>query len=633
MLVQVLVALVMKLDDELIPDCVINSWVADLERLSPLQIRLLAATRPSITHGFRPETIDLKVARRRLRAVLEKSSELPADLRAQLRVSGLSTSLLSVFSEEALARLASPLGDFFGTEAIVAALLLDDRRSVRDLARGLLGKRNASTPGVIRTEAASLLITELSPFLAQMGALLVHHQTYVANLDDAVGQTSTDPRTTIGLASPLAARGPRPKREADLVIALRSLRQEANRLARENNSLTSQLKAANARGLTNEITLSATRDQLRGAQGELGELKSQFATRVEEALSDCMDLRLVPWLKPAEALARTAHALRISDQHDVAGTSPSESLVEHEAVQLAQRILARQAEADRKFGIISALHAERDRCNVLRDRLLEAQIESIRPLAELTVGIQALELRIGQIEAALKADSEAQLGISSSLMKLNESIARADSLEKLSTLRQHLIASEPLGILNEEELEHAFRMLDQASSKVYTSVGVQRSWALGRDDINGLPYYAIRVNLGTGKPCALIVDGHNVLWKVPSLFRSHYENDQPGTHARRVLENALLALATRYTRLSIHLWFDSNIIEDRTLAPNLRVHFSGGQGTGRADRQIIAYLTHLNASGQDETRAVVTADNEIANSARISNALVMTPQELGMWLS
>ena len=73
-------------------------------------------------------------------------------------------------------------------------------------------------------------------------------------------------------------------------------------------------------------------------------------------------------------------------------------------------------------------------------------------------------------------------------------------------------------------------------------------------------------------------------------------------------------------------------MQDLVLAPNLRVHFSGGAGANRADRQMLAYLTHMSASGTNEVRAVVTADRDVAASAQASGALTMTPQELAIWM-
>lgn len=299
----------------------------------------------------------------------------------------------------------------------------------------------------------------------------------------------------------------------------------------------------------------------------------------------------------------------------------------------ARRLLERQAESDRQFGLRSALRAEREQCAALLDRLRQAQAESIRPLAELGPGIGALEVRIRQIDSLLGAGSGPPTGTSPALAGLEGALAEADNLDQIAALRQRLIASEPLCLLTEEELDQAFRLLGNASSRMYARAGVGRGWTVGRDDLSGLPLYAIQATLAQGRPTTLVVDGHNVLWKLPTLFRTYYEQGQPGARARRALEDALRVLAGRHPNLTLHLWFDGAVMEDRVLAQNLRVHFSGGVGANRADRQMLAYLAHLSAAGAEEVRAVVTADGEVAVTAQGSGALAMTPQELAIWMA
>ena len=68
------------------------------------------------------------------------------------------------------------------------------------------------------------------------------------------------------------------------------------------------------------------------------------------------------------------------------------------------------------------------------------------------------------------------------------------------------------------------------------------------------------------------------------------------------------------------------------MSDNLRVRFSGGSGSNRADRQILAFLHHLGTASPELTRAVVTADQDEARAAERSHAMVMAPEELALWL-
>jgi predicted RNA-binding protein with PIN domain len=145
--------------------------------------------------------------------------------------------------------------------------------------------------------------------------------------------------------------------------------------------------------------------------------------------------------------------------------------------------------------------------------------------------------------------------------------------------------------------------------------------------------YALQSELARGRPCTLVVDGHNVLHKLPNLFRVDYEAGQPGAKARKSLESRLLGLCSKYSTLSVQLWFDGPFVEERAVTSNFRVRFSGGVGSDRADRQITSYLQHLQSSSPGELRAVVSADAEVAQHGRQAGAMVMMPVELGLVLA
>jgi predicted RNA-binding protein with PIN domain len=159
-----------------------------------------------------------------------------------------------------------------------------------------------------------------------------------------------------------------------------------------------------------------------------------------------------------------------------------------------------------------------------------------------------------------------------------------------------------------------------------------RTAAQDRDGLHNLPLYAMQSTLALGHRATLVVDGHNVLFTLPALFRPFFENGIPGGRAREALEQRLAALARRHPRLSIQLWFDGGSVSERTVQDNFRVHFSGGSGSNRADRQILAFLHHLKSSSPDLARTVVTADQDEARSADRTGAMVMAPEELALWL-
>jgi predicted RNA-binding protein with PIN domain len=620
----------MKIDGIEIPKYVITSWLTQIQHLQSDSLRLLAAGRPSLTQGFRPNSFKVEIVRDRLKSVLNTSNELPIDIRDQLRNNGLATSLLIVFSEKALQEIAEPIADFFGYVETVAALLLDDRQPVRAIGLFLIDKRKGSEPNQTKEEAAVSIVAAVRPFLTHIQLLLQYQDQIASSTTPETAQATSSNATGVATALP---RAPRPRREAELVTVLRKKRQEANRLNKENSVLSSRLNATTTEATSTLISLTETSNKLASTLKELNGLRTQFDLKVDDAVGKRLDSKLFPWLEPAEAIEQASYSLGISAYQKDLATNVVEGSIESEQIRLAEALLVRQKESDRRYGLRSALQAEGERCASLLESLREAQRDSFRPLPELADGIKALEGRISQINQALGINPSGQVRASANLLAIETAIVKADSLEKLSALRQQLIASEPLGLLNDEELDQAYYLLGQATSIAYARVGLGRGWSMGKEDLVDLPLYALQASLSQDEQCVLVVDGHNVLWKVPTLFRNEFENGQPGAKARKVLEKALLALSKRYPSLSVELWFDSNDAEDRTITENFRVHFSGGRGANRADLQILAYLSHMKISGGGQVRAVATADMDIATTAKESGAFLITPHELAIWMA
>ncbi len=620
----------MKIDGIEIPEYVITAWLTQIQYLQPDSLRLLAVGRPSLMQGFRPDSFKVAIIRDRLKSILNTSNELPIDIRDQLRNNGLATSLLIVFSERALQEIAEPIADFFGYEETVAALLLDDRQPVRAIGLLLIAKREGAEPTQTKEEAAVSIVSAVRPFLTHIQLLLQYQDHITLGTTSETAQATGSNATGVAKALP---RAPRPRREAELVTVLRKKRQEANRLNKENSVLNSRLNASTTEATSTLISLAETRNQLASTLKELNELRTQFDAKVDDAIGKRLDSKLFPWLEPAEAIEQASHSLGVFAYQKGLTTNVVEGSLESEQIRVAETLLVRQRESDRRYGLRSALQAEGARCVSLLESLREAQRDSFRPLPELADGIKALEGRISKINEALGINPSEPVRASNNLLSIEAAIVQADSLEKLSALRQRLIASEPLGLLNDEELDQAYYLLGQATSIAYARAGVGRGWSVGREDLVDLPLYALQASLSQGDQCVLVVDGHNVLWKVPTLFRTEFEHGQPGAKARKVLEKALLGLSKRYPSLNIELWFDSNDAEDWTIAENFRVHFSGGRGANRADKQILAYLSHMKISGGGLVRSVATADMGIATIAQASEAFVITPHELAILLA
>jgi predicted RNA-binding protein with PIN domain len=241
-------------------------------------------------------------------------------------------------------------------------------------------------------------------------------------------------------------------------------------------------------------------------------------------------------------------------------------------------------------------------------------------------------VRITELQRVLHVTAAAPGSDKVALTKLALHLMEAVGLEQVTALRKSLQAAEPLGLLPDDELQQAYAMVRDATSRIYARTRLQCLRASNERDLRGLPLNAMQAELAQGAECSLVIDGHNVLHKLPALFRGEFQQGLPGPRARRSLEARLIALGQRHPSLSIQLWFDGPDSNHRTAIENVRVQYSGGTGANRADQEIVAYLRHVQESTPRRARAVVTADLDEALQAEATGAMVMTPQELAVWM-
>lgn len=591
----------MKIDDQKIPKAVVHAWCEALIRLPDTKVRSLAIER-GLSAGFRPNKMPPGLARSRLRSALESYAELPDKVRQALRQTSQASALTTPLSDEMVMERSALLARSFGFAETVAALLLDGRSSLRQRALDMLTGWDGSEPDEAeRCIASDELALGLQSLSQALQPLIQAHQP------SGPADSTEDLKLT--------ARAPRQQSERQLVIALRDKRREAGRLAHELSAARHETDRLRAELDQLRPALELTRQRSDRAESELTDLRTHFDSRVLDRLQALLDERLLPWLAPAQALAQAVE--------DTGG----KSLLEQ-----AARLLQEQAGIDRRYGLRSTLKAELEDCRDMLNRLAEARTESLQPLPQLGTLQHEIRRRIQTLQQQLGETSDPGRGIDSNLERLQEAMTQANTLEQLSAIRQALNAAEPLGLLGREERTQAFGLLADLASRIYAQQDICRTVAQHRDGLKNLPFHAMQSTLALGQRATLVVDGHNVLFALPALFQPFFEDGIPGSRARQALEQRLAALTRRHPRLDIQLWFDGDSVSERSVSENLRVNFSGGSGSNRADRQILAFLHHLETFSPNLARAVVTADRDEARAAERTGAMVMAPEELALWL-
>lgn len=367
-----------------------------------------------------------------------------------------------------------------------------------------------------------------------------------------------------------------------------------------------------------EGSLETMRATLAAEKTEHQTLARSFEQAVADETKRRVDARVLPWLEPAESLAE---AVTLSGTSDI--------------LDQAQALLSRQEQADRRYGLWSQLARERDDCLAMIERLNVAKAKSIQPLPELGAATGLLAARVAELERTLGAGavtSTARLASEGIFLRLKE----AATLEELAALRTDLGASNRLGLLDGEDISEAYRLIEEACWELYSTQSEDRAGKKDGGWQETLPLHVLQRSLRRGDSCLLLIDGHNALFKLRVILQLEFEGDSPGPRARRQLADRLVMLSTRFQNLDTHLWYDGEHAHDVTVSSNLVVHYSGGEGSDRADAQIVTYLhsmQYMNAKQQNQRKALVTADRGLSDRARSHGALILAPEELAILVS
>jgi hypothetical protein len=594
----------MKIEGEIADPRAVSAWKAVLACASAERILDYVERSPDLQAGFRPGRMSHKVAVGRIKGLLDHGGEMPARLRNLLSSTGLDGALLTVLSDDAIGAAEKHLGDYFGCDELYSAMLLSDREGVRSLGTAGFAQETFPQPTDEEKEAALAALNELfRPVFDILGC------------SAAVNE----------VAFPVTvANEPRGDVEADKKYS--QMKSERDKQSRESIRLSKELDQKQAELLKAvggqkaiEANLEAVRVLLATEKTAHQTLAQAFEQAVADEAQRRCDARVLPWLEPAEDLAAAA-AIIGSDN------------ILHQA----EALLSRQEQSDRRYGLWSQLARERDNCLAMIERLSRAKQESIRPLPKIGTTTDLLVARVAELEQLLGHGTPTFKPhfAPQELFKLAQEAA---TLEELAALRADLEASNRIGFLHEAALAEAYRLIQEACWKLYSTQ--PESKAGQKDDgwQNMLPLHALQRSLRQGESCLLLIDGHNVLFRLRSILQLDFEGNSPGSRARKQLIDKVSALAVKFQCIDIHLWYDGQDAHDIAISRNLVVHYSGGLGRNRADEEIVKYLQsidYMRAKQQSRLKVLVSADKGLSDAARPQGAaMVLAPEELAILLT
>ena len=577
----------MKVKEQEIPEEAVEIWRDQVLNSSDDDVIRCTISYKFMSTGFRAGKAPASHLRTQLLAMLSSKGEIPAPLLDTLQAVGLTKSLTKVLSVEAIEYLHEDLADFFG-DAFYAALVIDSRDEVREL-----GIRNLTELGLRKqhklekSQAANKVLEKLHLFVRTFSEVIAASKLSEDIPDDPrAASDSLNSEILNNLRSDLASQ----KKELKKSVTANE------RLNAEVLSLTNKLEKS-------ERARQKTLQDYQEVQKSYSELSEGFDQKVEAEILRRLDARIVPWLSSSEGYAAALESKEMQTLEDQ-----------------ATEALSLQATDDKLYGTKSKLRSMQSRFQCLRDEVLVALADSIRPRNDLKRVLRQLQDEIGRLDNLL--DPTLSLKLSGDCVDLLHQIDCSTSLDEISVLRADKTRLSQQGKLNQYETQVISDRI-HAKSDIFYREHVR---AYPEQDTHrllyGLPATLVRAQISQGKAVRLIIDGHNVLFSLNETFRTFYENGVPADRARAELQARLVGLSQSFPLIEIDLWFDSPLSSRETVTRQVSVFYSGGQGVNRADDQIVQSLEAL-ASSLACLVFVVTDDQDLADRSRAKGAHVL----------
>jgi hypothetical protein len=578
----------MTLDEYPLSDEMLAFCKAAIEDMPDALLVSGARKMPDLFKGLKQDKPNIDLLLQRVLAKLQLKSPPPPILDI-LRTATLSEALVDVLSDKALQQGLPALLDHFGRIPILTAILLDTRDSVRKMAHEQLAKPIK--------DAAKAKLPEQDTFKLRFKPLL---DTLRPVLQDEPYQAPT-PRPagiTAKIAAPTLSKE---QQERDILASTpyRQLQKDRNALAAERD----KLQTLNTKLATD---LAGQTSRANNLISELSALQSQWRTSIAQGIADGLQHRLAPWLAATESLA-----------HNLPATQS--------ALERARHVLARQAQQDHRYGTRANVTEELVQARSLLTELQTARQEALRPMPQLADEIRALATHIATTEARLN-----QTSLQPQAPQLRELAQTLLTLQDIDALQNHKKALERTMLEEAWGLslcQQAYALIDRQAMAIY---------AEHHPDPKDIPPPVTPTQHLTdcllhARPCRLLIDGHNLLPKLkPLIGASYFKAGQgPTAQARALLIKRVKTLTDLHPLLEADIWFDSPDDQHWSETDNLRVWFSGGKGSDRADGRILESLQSELYRGTQTTRLIVTEDRELLAQALARGAIGVSPLE--MW--
>jgi hypothetical protein len=545
-----------------------------------------AKNSPELMQGLYQNKPNVKKIRERiLNKVRLKKLQLP--ILEILRSATLSDSLIAVLSEKAIFYAPSTLYLQFGRIPILAAMLLDDRENIRDFA-----KFETITPNPI-----SLKTNEI--------AFNVRFRRLLDALRPAFEGIPFQKLSVPPVQNQNEQKALTPLQIENQVKGSNIYKQ----IFRERNDfqIKFQQTLESKEKLNKELqTVSNAYVKLKL---KLEAIEQDQQQRIAKGIAEGLTKRIAPWLTVTEKLIPL-------------------KTVSQSPIERATQLLEQQGKIDKRFGTRSTKKQELETLRHLQAELRDAQDESLRPLPQLTKEIQSLSNDIANLENVL---NDSSIKPKSVLMQnLQQELSIIMDLAKLQEIKKAIEHKMTVQAWPIEQCQQTFDLIDRQATRIYDHNHCEIS-SLKDLPPPITPTQHFNHHLTHLKPCRILIDGYNLLFKLKKIIGHEFfnQNGAPNLKARELLIEQVRQLTNYYSLLKVEVIFDGPNDIQWSETDQLRVIFSGGSGKDRADGRIIEKLNFTAYNIESTVCFVVTEDRELLEKCKSLNAIVVSPIE--MW--
>jgi len=415
----------------------------------------------------------------------------------------------------------------------------------------------------------------------------------------------------------------------------------------ENMPVTRELWQAQKEKLEGRIRdLQTENHRLKGVDDRL----SNVTTRLKKCVSDLLDAQ--------KKAAETENALRqkTRESQDVAAELSREISHREDRLKAAVDL----ALAQEFYGWLANARAVEAKatCSASHDDLLaqaeaalkkqEAVDRHSRNRTTLAERLEHLEKAHKRVQSALRnalcltPELKAVEPILASeilaLSNLLEPDAAATPLENALLTRIHAASDNDLPHLREiPELFSSLHLLDNTALSRIRQAFQKRLSAVQavsappdmrteeRQNTSSLLGHALSGKL----PAILLVDGHNVLFGLPTRYSPPRGTALTEAEKRKRVTDDIVRIAAPNPSLRVWIIFDGPTRSDAQAAPNVRVTYSGGQGEHRADGVILDNIRFFKTSSPETPVIIASNDNDLCIAARRLGAKDLPVLDLG----